>query len=165
MGRDAVDLFEVIAREDSAAPTGPGPATSPVSDGEVGGTSEGQAAAESSAEPEAEDVDIVLRVHVQPGAGRTEVVGRHGDALKVRVAAPPEGGRANQAVGQLLATTLGVAPSNVTLVSGSTSRSKRFRIGPVQLDVARRLLTSAESGGTGGGSGRSGNARGGGGVR
>jgi uncharacterized protein (TIGR00251 family) len=123
------------------------------------------AAAESSAEPEAEDVDIVLRVHVQPGAGRTEVVGRHGDALKVRVAAPPEGGRANQAVGQLLATTLGVAPSNVTLVSGSTSRSKRFRIGPVQLDVARRLLTSAESGGTGGGSGRSGNARGGGGVR
>ena len=143
----------------------PGPETAHVSEDEVGRTSEAQAAAGSSAEAEAEDVDIVLRVHVQPGAGRTEVVGRHGDALKVRVAAPPEGGRANQAVAQLLATTLGVAPSNVTLVSGSASRSKRFRIGPLQLDVARRLLTSAESGGAAGGGGRSGNATRGGGVR
>lgn len=165
MGRDAVDLFEVIAREDGGAQADPAPAAARASDGDAGATSDGQPAGGSSADSVAEEVDIVLRVHVQPGAGRTEVVGRHGDALKVRVAAPPEGGRANQAVGQLLATTLGVAPTNVTLVSGAASRSKRFRIGPVQLDMARRLITSAESGGAARGGGRSGNARGGGGVR
>jgi uncharacterized protein (TIGR00251 family) len=90
-----------------------------------------------------DEVDIVLRVHVQPGAGRTAVVGRHGDALKLKVAAPPEGGRANEAVAALLATTLGVDRSAVSLASGATSRSKRFRIGPVDLDDTRRLLSEA----------------------
>ena len=71
---------------------------------------------------------VTLAVHVQPGAGRTEVVGRHGDALKLRVAAPPADGRANQATCELLARTLGVAPTAVTLVSGATSRSKRLRV-------------------------------------
>ncbi len=112
-------------------------------------------------DPDSEEVDIVLRVHVQPGAGRTTIVGRHGDALKVKVAAPPEGGRANQAVTELLASTLGMPASAVNLVSGATNRSKRFRIGPVELDVVRRLITSAEFAPKGG----PGNARGGGGVR
>ena len=56
---------------------------------------------------------VVLRVHVQPGAGRSAVVGRHGDALKVRVAAPPEGGRANEACRALVAETFGLAASAV----------------------------------------------------
>lgn len=140
VGKDAVELFDVIEREK------PDDATEPKDD-------------------DPEEVDIVLRVHVQPGAGRTEVVGRYGDALKVKVAAPPEGGRANQAVAQLLATTLGVAPSHVTLTSGETSRSKRFRIGPVEVSVVRRLLAGAEGAARTGASGRPGNARGGGGVR
>jgi len=71
---------------------------------------------------------IVLRVHVQPGAGRSAVVGRHGDALKVRVAAPPVEGRANEATRALLAEALAVPEADVELTSGQSSRTKRFRL-------------------------------------
>jgi uncharacterized protein (TIGR00251 family) len=97
--------------------------------------------------------EIVLRVHVQPGAGRTAVVGRHGDALKLRVGAPPAGGRANEAVATLLATTFGVPAATVRLTSGASSRAKRYRIGPLDLAEARRLLTEAVSAGTAGNAG------------
>lgn len=97
--------------------------------------------------------EILLRVHVEPGAGRSAVVGRHGDALKVRVAAPPEGDRANQAVIALLATTLGVPADAVRVTSGPTSRAKRFRIGPVDLAGARRLLGEAAGAGAAGNAG------------
>jgi hypothetical protein len=89
-------------------------------------------------------VDIELRVWVQPGSGRTVVVGRHGDALKIKVAAPPEGGRANQAVTQLMSYLLAVPATSVALVSGEASRAKRVRIGPVDLEAARRILDAAE---------------------
>jgi uncharacterized protein (TIGR00251 family) len=72
--------------------------------------------------------DVVVTVHVQPGARRTEVVGRHGDALKVRVTAPPVGGRANQAVIALLAAALAIPPSSVQVAAGTSSRRKRLRI-------------------------------------
>jgi len=74
---------------------------------------------------------VVLRVHVQPRAGRSGVVGRHGDALKLRVAAPPVDDKANAAVVALVAATAGVAPAAVTIVSGRRSRSKRVRIAGV----------------------------------
>ena len=116
-------------------------------------------------DPEADEVDIILRVHVQPGAGRSAMAGRHGDALKIKVAAAPEGGRANEAVAEMLASTLGVGKANVSLVSGATSRSKRFRIGPVSLDVVRRVIANPESGLNQRSRSGSGNARGRGGVR
>ncbi|HXR53824.1 MAG TPA: DUF167 domain-containing protein [Acidimicrobiales bacterium] len=102
--------------------------------------------------------DLLLRVHVQPGAGRTAVTGRHGDALRVKVGAPPEGGRANAALVALLATTLGIAPSRISIESGETSRAKRLRIvGLPAADLERLLeLALASPGG--------GNARGGHGV-
>jgi uncharacterized protein (TIGR00251 family) len=92
--------------------------------------------------PEGEDevVTVALRVHVQPGAGRTAVVGRHGDALKVRVAAPPVDGRANDACRALLAETFGVAESAVELTAGPSSRMKRFTLAGVELDEFRRRL-------------------------
>jgi uncharacterized protein (TIGR00251 family) len=83
---------------------------------------------------------IVLRVHVQPRAGRDVVTGRHGDALKVRVTAAPTDGRANDAVARLLAASFGVAPSTVELVSGWTSRTKRFRLAGVTAADARDRL-------------------------
>lgn len=64
-------------------------------------------------------------VWVVPGASRDSVDGTHGDRLKVRVTAPPEDGKANQAVAALLAAHFG-APA--TLVRGQTSRHKTFRI-------------------------------------
>ena len=87
------------------------------------------------------DDAVVLNVHVQPGAGRTVVVGRHGTALKVRVAAPPERGRANDACAALLMETFG--PCRVELVGGVSSRSKRFRISGIDGDEFRRRLERA----------------------
>jgi len=89
---------------------------------------------------ETADGDAVLVVQVQPGARRTEVVGRHGDALKVRVQAPAADGKANAAVVGLLASTFRVAPSAVVLVRGATARSKRFRVVGVPAGAARARL-------------------------
>lgn len=71
---------------------------------------------------------LVLRVHVQPGAGRGAVAGVHGDALKVRVAAPPVEGRANAAVLALLAQALAVAPSALRITAGEHGRRKRVAV-------------------------------------
>ncbi len=92
---------------------------------------------------EGEDA-VVLHVHVQPAAGRTAVVGRHGTSLKMRVAAAPEGGRANEAVAALLAETFGAA--DVELTSGATSRTKAFRLSGLDLDEFPRQLERAVAG-------------------
>ena len=83
---------------------------------------------------------VVLRLHVQPGAGRTAVIGRHGDAVKVKVAAPPQGGRANEAVVELVASLLGVKAGDVELTSGASSRTKRVTVRGVEVDDVRRVL-------------------------
>ncbi len=78
-----------------------------------------------------------------PGASRAAVVGRHGDAWKVRVAAAPERGKANEAVLTLLADTLAVPRSNVTLVSGGGSRDKIVELeGITAEEIERRLATA-----------------------
>ncbi len=92
------------------------------------------------------DDAVVLSVHVQPGAGRSAVVGRHGTSLKVRVAAAPAQGRANEATAALLAETFGAKASAVELVGGATSRSKQFRIGGLDRDEFERQLQQAVSG-------------------
>ena len=86
---------------------------------------------------------VVLRIHVQPGAGRSAVVGRHGDALKVRVAAPPVEGRANEAARSLLADALGVPSDDVELTSGQSSRAKRFRLKGLDAEEAEKRLRVA----------------------
>jgi len=101
---------------------------------------------------EADPAAIVLRVRVQPGAGRASVVGRHGDALAVRVAAPPVDGRANAASLELVADFLGVRKSQVELVSGERGRMKRFRITGIEPDQARDRI-ARELRATGGGRG------------
>ena len=65
-----------------------------------------------------------LKVKAVPGASRSEIVGRLGEALKVRVAAPPEGGKANREILELLAERLGLPAASVTLVSGAASPAK-----------------------------------------
>ncbi len=85
----------------------------------------------------------VLRVHVQPGAGGTKVTGTFGSALKVRVAAPPVDGRANEATRALLADALGLASGDVELTGGDSSRAKRFRLRGVDAEDAERRLRVA----------------------
>lgn len=70
----------------------------------------------------------VLSLHIQPGAKRTEIVGEHGDALKVRLAAPPVDGKANAALLAFLSQTLCVPRSQVELIGGETSRQKRVAV-------------------------------------
>ena len=85
-----------------------------------------------------------LRLRVSPGASRAGVIGRHGEAWKIRVAAAPEGGRANEAVIRLLADTLSVPREAVTLVSGHGGRDKIVELaglGPSQIE--RRLVSAA----------------------
>jgi len=86
------------------------------------------------------DDAVVLHVHVQPAAGRSAVVGRHGTALKVRVAASPEGGRANTACAELLAETFGLASAQVELVSGTSSRAKQYKLSGVDIEDFRQRL-------------------------
>jgi uncharacterized protein len=86
---------------------------------------------------------VVLHVHVQPRAGRTAVVGRHGDAVKLRVAAPPVDNRANTAVAELLAELFGIGSGDVELVSGDRSRTKRFRLRGVDVESFDARLDAA----------------------
>jgi len=74
------------------------------------------------------DGTVFLRLHVQPGASRAGLRGRHGGALKVKVTAPAEGGRANEAVLLLIAELLDLPRSGVSLVSGPSSRAKRVAV-------------------------------------
>ena len=72
--------------------------------------------------------DLVLALHVQPGAKRTEVAGVHGASLRLRVAAPPAEGRANAELVRFLAEAFGVPLRSVVLLRGAASREKQVRI-------------------------------------
>lgn len=86
-----------------------------------------------------------LRLRVSPGASRAEFVGRHGDAWKVRVTAPPEHGRANEAVLRLVADTLCVPRDAVAIVSGHGARDKIVELTGVGPALVERRLVSASS--------------------
>jgi uncharacterized protein (TIGR00251 family) len=85
-----------------------------------------------------------IRLRVTPGAARSRVVGRHGDGWKVRVAAPAENGKANDALVRLLADWLGLPRTGVELVSGHTRRDKIVELSGIDGAEARRRLATAE---------------------
>jgi uncharacterized protein (TIGR00251 family) len=82
-----------------------------------------------------------VRLRVSPGSRRTELAGRHGDGWKVRVSAPPEGGRANDAVLDLLAERVGLPRRALTVVSGQRSRDKVVEMTGIDRDEAERKLS------------------------
>jgi uncharacterized protein (TIGR00251 family) len=90
----------------------------------------------------------VLPVRAQPGARRNAVVGAQGQALKIAVTAPPDQGRANKAVVEVLCEQLDLKKSQVELISGMTSRDKKFLVrGLNSSSLAARLqalLSSAD---------------------
>jgi uncharacterized protein len=82
-----------------------------------------------------------IEVYVQPRASRSEILGIHDGALRVRIAAPPVDGAANAEVIALLAKALGVPRSRVELLSGQTSRRKRMLIhGMTDADIHVTLI-------------------------
>jgi uncharacterized protein (TIGR00251 family) len=83
----------------------------------------------------------VLAVRAQPGARRSSVQGEHAGALKVAVTAPPQDGRANGAIVEVLREALGVRRSQVELLVGATGRDKRFLIrGLTRAELERRVI-------------------------
>ena len=90
---------------------------------------------------------MVLVLHIQPGARTTAVAGPHGDALKIRLSAPPLEGRANAALIEFVASQLSVPRAAVSLVSGAASRHKRLRVAGVS--AAAVLAVWAEPSGPG----------------
>jgi uncharacterized protein len=74
------------------------------------------------------DGRITLTLHIQPGAKKTEFAGLHGEALKIRLAAPPVDGKANEALLRFIAEVLHLPKSAVTLKSGQTSRHKVLEV-------------------------------------
>lgn len=89
------------------------------------------------------DGGVVLSLHVQPGAKKTEIVGPHGEALKIRLAAPPVDGKANAALLAFIARKVGVSGTAVELLSGETSRAKRVRVSGVDAGEVRARLQTA----------------------
>ncbi len=87
---------------------------------------------------------VTLRLHIQPGAKKTEAVGRHGEALKIRLAAPPVDGKANACLIAFLADQLDVAKAAISLVSGETSRAKRVRISGVDPAAVKRAFVVSD---------------------
>ncbi|HEY7676882.1 MAG TPA: DUF167 domain-containing protein [Candidatus Methylomirabilis sp.] len=84
--------------------------------------------------------DAWLAVRLQPRAARTELAGLHGDALKVRVAAPPVEGAANDSLRAFLAQRLGIAVSRVQIQRGAAARTKVVRLQGVRAaEAAARL--------------------------
>ena len=85
---------------------------------------------------------VILPVRAQPGARKTGVLGEHGGALKIAVTAPPEDGRANAALIQTLREALDLKRSQVELLSGLTSRDKRFLIRGLTVEEVRERLAT-----------------------
>jgi uncharacterized protein (TIGR00251 family) len=83
-----------------------------------------------------------LAVRAQPGARKNAVLGEQAGALKVAVTAPPEDGRANAAITELLRDWLGVKRSQVELIGGPTNRNKTFLIRDVTAEELTALITS-----------------------
>ncbi|MGC2457614.1 MAG: DUF167 domain-containing protein [Gallionellaceae bacterium] len=81
-----------------------------------------------------QDGVITLTLHVQPGARRSEVAGLHGEALKIRLAAPPIDGRANDALLRFIADVLEVPLRNVELRQGAQSRHKTVQVTGSRID-------------------------------
>lgn len=82
---------------------------------------------------------LSLTLHIQPGAKKTEIAGLHGDALKIRLAAPPVDGKANSALLAFIAGQLDLPRARVSLKSGLTSRRKVVEITDPPSDAAARL--------------------------
>jgi len=83
---------------------------------------------------------LIFKVHVVPRASRSEIVGEHNGALRVRIAAAPVDGAANDAVIRTLAKAFKVSPSEIQILAGHTSRLKQVRITGARPEALAALI-------------------------
>ena len=91
---------------------------------------------------ETTDAGAAFDVKVVPGGSRDQIVGVLDGALKLKVAAPPEGGKANKAVIALLAKTLGVSKRDITIIAGRTNPHKRIAVAGCTADQVHAVLSA-----------------------
>jgi uncharacterized protein (TIGR00251 family) len=84
---------------------------------------------------------VILRLQVKPRASRDEVVGPHGDGLKIRITAAPVAGAANKHLLKFLAKKLKISRSRLSITSGATSRAKSIAIEGISAEEVRQRLT------------------------
>lgn len=87
------------------------------------------------------DGAVTLRIRVQPRARRTEIIGEHAGALKLKIAAPPVDGKANDECRRFLAKLLGVSAGAVEIISGESSREKVVRIDNTSVERINATLS------------------------
>ncbi|TAJ08468.1 MAG: YggU family protein [Nitrospirae bacterium] len=87
---------------------------------------------------------ILLTLHVQPGAKKTEYVGLHGDALKIRVAAPPVEGAANEALCSWLADLFAIPKKAIMIQAGQTGRRKLVLLKGVALGSVQNVFAQGD---------------------
>lgn len=86
---------------------------------------------------------VIIQVHATPRASQNQIQGLHGEAIKIRLQAPPVDGKANETLIHFIAGTLGIPQRQITLLSGQTSRRKRLNIQGISLSqVCSRLQKS-----------------------
>jgi uncharacterized protein (TIGR00251 family) len=90
------------------------------------------------------NIKAVLKLRIVPNARRSEVVGEHGDAIKVKVQAPPVDGKANEALRDFLAEQLQISARSIEIVGGEKSRDKTVAITGLDLTAARQRLLKQE---------------------
>ncbi len=83
---------------------------------------------------------VVLQIHAVPRAQRTALQGLHGDAIKIRLQAPPQEGQANKVLLQFLSKILGISQGQIRLLTGASHRKKRILISGLPADTIRAKL-------------------------
>ena len=96
------------------------------------------------------DNAVTIRLRVQPRASRTEIVGEHAGAIKLRVAAPPVDGKANEECRRFLAKLLKVGATSIEIISGDSSRDKVIRVSNISAQRILELLDRKSQGAPGG---------------
>jgi uncharacterized protein len=86
------------------------------------------------------DDGVIVPVRAHPKSSRNAITGAHAGRLRIAVTDPPEKGKANNSIGEVLAEALEIAPSRVQLIAGATSAQKKFLVAGLSLSVVRDLL-------------------------
>lgn len=87
---------------------------------------------------------LIIQVHASPRASKTQIQGLHGDALKIRLQAPPVDGKANETLIEFLAESLNIPQRQISLLSGHTSRHKRLCLQGITASQVTHALGLAE---------------------